>query len=95
MTTLRIRLPQILDELGSSHAVIQASAGTGKTYTLEHLVVDLLLQGIPLEALVIVTFTHKAAQELQSRIRATLQRLLSLTEDEVPRAGETSRTLGP
>lgn len=95
MTTLRIRLPQILDELGSSHAVIQASAGTGKTYTLEHLVVDLLLQGIPLEAFAIVTYTHKATQELQSRIRATLQRLLSLTDDEVPRAGETSRTLGP
>ena len=37
--------PAILDRFSQSrHAVIEASAGTGKTYTIEHMVVDLILR---------------------------------------------------
>ena len=40
---LRFKKPEILRQLPpDAHAVIEASAGTGKTYTLEHLVIDLL-----------------------------------------------------
>ena len=73
MSSVRIGFPAVLDRIGTGHAVIQASAGTGKTYTLEHLVVDLLLQGVALEEICVVTFTQKAALELRSRVRAKLE----------------------
>ncbi len=44
MTAPRYPRPELLRRLaGQRHAVIEASAGTGKTYTLEHVVVELLL----------------------------------------------------
>jgi exodeoxyribonuclease V beta subunit len=56
------------------HAVIEASAGTGKTYTIEQLVLRLLLEtGTPIERILLVTFTEKATGELRLRLRATLE----------------------
>ena len=54
-----------------SHAVIEASAGTGKTYTIEELVVTLLRSGRvqSLDEILVMTFTEKAAGELKDRIR--------------------------
>src|ERR1700746_1879453 len=58
--------------------VIEASAGTGKTYTLEHLVVELLLQGdVTLDRILVVTFTEKATNELRLRLRAKIKELAS------------------
>jgi exodeoxyribonuclease V beta subunit len=60
-------------------AVIEASAGTGKTYLLEHLVVDRVLSGTArLDEILVVTYTEKATDELVSRLRALLGRLLAL-----------------
>ena len=54
----------------SRHAVIEASAGTGKTYTLIELVMRCLTeQRLRLDQLLLVTFTEKATAELRSRIR--------------------------
>lgn len=51
-------------------AVIEASAGTGKTYTIIKLVLRLLIQErLPLEQILLVTFTDKASSELRTRIR--------------------------
>ncbi len=59
------------------HAVIEASAGTGKTYTIEHLVVDRLLRGVcTVDQLLVVTFTEKATAELRRRVRALLEVIL-------------------
>lgn len=71
--------PAILDEiLDGGHKVIDACAGTGKTFTIEHIVVDLLLTGAALlDQILVVTFTEKAAAELRSRIRATIEAVLS------------------
>ncbi len=71
--------PAILDEiLDGGHKVIDACAGTGKTFTIEHIVVDLLLTGAALlEQILVVTFTEKATAELRSRIRATIEAVLS------------------
>ncbi len=57
--------------------VIEASAGTGKTFVLEHLVVDLVIDGIPLDQILVVTFTEKATAELARRIRDKLQHILA------------------
>ena len=57
--------------------LIEASAGTGKTWTMTGLVARLLLeQNRPLSSLLVVTFTEAATAELRERIRARLADLL-------------------
>ncbi len=54
---------------------LEASAGTGKTFAIEHLVVRLLIESdipITIEQILVVTFTRAATRELRSRIRRTL-----------------------
>ena len=52
------------------HAVIEASAGTGKTYCIENLVVRILLEkDCTIDQILLVTFTEKATGELHKRIR--------------------------
>jgi len=55
--------------------LIEASAGTGKTYCLTGLVLRLLLEGHVKDAseLLVVTFTQAATQELIDRIRSALR----------------------
>jgi len=71
--------PRLLDEvLDGGHKIIEASAGTGKTFTIERIVVDLLLTGAAqLDQILVVTFTEKAAAELRSRIRDAIEGVLS------------------
>ncbi|MBT3286185.1 MAG: UvrD-helicase domain-containing protein [Victivallales bacterium] len=60
-------------DLGS-HAVIEASAGTGKTFTIERLVAR-ILRDVPeasIDRLLLLTYTEKATGELRERIRAHL-----------------------
>jgi exodeoxyribonuclease V beta subunit len=71
--------PAILDEiLDGRHKVIDASAGTGKTFTIEQIVVDLIRTGAAqLDQILILTYTKKATAELRSRIRATIEDALA------------------
>jgi exodeoxyribonuclease V beta subunit len=69
------------------HAVIEASAGTGKTYTIERLVLRLLMvkEDASIDRLLILTFTEKAAGELKDRIRSLLHRTMDgNTPDNMP-----------
>ncbi len=69
--------------------VIEASAGTGKTYSISHLVPRLLLEGaLPdLSKLLLVTFTKDAARELAERVRRVLTTLAAPPEpDEAQQA---------
>ena len=55
------------------HYVVKASAGTGKTHTIEQRVLRLLTEGaIPIEQILVVTFTEKATGELKTRLRLML-----------------------
>ena len=74
------------------HALIEASAGTGKTFTIENLVVRLLEEraGISLENILLVTFTEKATSELKIRIREKIEHSLNSPDKD---AGRTSRKL--
>ncbi len=54
--------------------VLEASAGTGKTYTIAALAARYVADGMPLERLLLVTFTRIATGELRERVR---ERLLS------------------
>jgi exodeoxyribonuclease V beta subunit len=87
VSVVRYQKPDVLARIPHrGHAVIEASAGTGKTYTLEHLVVDLLLTaGASIGDILVVTFTEKATGELKQRVRKLLEKLLQLrAEDGAP-----------
>ena len=58
---------------------IEASAGTGKTYTIQLMVAKMLSEiekGISLKKILIVTYTEKAAGELKDRIRKKINEVL-------------------
>ena len=89
-TVVRYRKPIELRCLGRRHAMVEASAGTGKTYVLEHLVVDLLLRaGATLDQILVVTFTEKATIELTHRVRQKLAELCDLRAGD-PREREAA-----
>ncbi|MGH9072867.1 MAG: UvrD-helicase domain-containing protein, partial [Acidimicrobiales bacterium] len=52
--------------------VLEASAGTGKTFTLTALITRFLAEGVPLAGILAVTFTRMATSELRDRIRYRL-----------------------
>ena len=52
--------------------VLEASAGTGKTYTIAALAARYVAEGTPLERLLLVTFTRMATGELRERVRERL-----------------------
>lgn len=60
--------------------LLEASAGTGKTFAIEHVVLRLLLQGRPLESILVLTFTNAATLDLLVRIRSNLHKACSILE---------------
>lgn len=75
VSTARSELPldwQRLDLAGKN--LIEASAGTGKTYTLVLLVMRLLLEReLPLSSILLSTFTEAATAELRARVAARVE----------------------
>lgn len=76
--------PPILDEIPRDcHAVLEASAGTGKTFTLKHLLVELLLDGrVTIDQLLVVTFTRRATAELEVQVRGILTDMLRAFDEQ-------------
>jgi DNA helicase-2/ATP-dependent DNA helicase PcrA len=58
-------------------ALVIAGAGSGKTRTLTYRVAFLLEQGIPPEAVLLLTFTNKAAKEMMQRVNDLLGGVLA------------------
>ncbi len=54
--------------LPSGVTVLEASAGTGKTYTIAALATRYVAEGTPLDRLLLVTFTRMATGELRERV---------------------------
>ncbi|MGK0362411.1 MAG: exodeoxyribonuclease V beta subunit, partial [Bradymonadia bacterium] len=85
MTVAHHVCPPLLSRIpADKHAVIEASAGTGKTYTIEHLVVDRVVSGVPLDEILVVTFTEKATGELRARIRQLVTDVLATPPNAEP-----------
>lgn len=81
MSGVRRARPANLPDPARRLVAVEASAGTGKTYFLEHRVVDLLLRTqATIDQILLVTFTEKATAELRQRIRAKLAELATATE---------------
>ena len=61
--------------------LIEASAGTGKTWTLTGVMLRLIVQaGQPCEKIIATTFTRSAAAEMRQRIRERLQDFYQLLQ---------------
>jgi exodeoxyribonuclease V beta subunit len=64
------------------HYLLEASAGTGKTFSIQNIVVRLLIepQGekdpLPLQKILVVTFTRAATRDLKIRIRSNIEQAL-------------------
>ena len=67
-------LNSIINDL-SENLMIEAGAGTGKTYALVSRVVALVKSGVRMQEIVAITFTEAAAAELSERIRSRLEQL--------------------
>jgi len=68
-----------------SNRLIEASAGTGKTFSIENLTLRLLLEReVPLtiDKILIVTFTRMATHDLKTRIRKNLERAIQRLEEK-------------
>lgn len=69
--------------------LLEASAGTGKTFSIENIVTRLLIeddfitqQTTCLEQILVVTFTRAAARDLKLRIRSTLEKSLIILREQ-------------
>ncbi len=61
--------------------LIEASAGTGKTYTITQLFIRLLVEkNLEIENILVATFTEAATAELRDRIRSKLREALEVFE---------------
>ncbi|MFA5997196.1 MAG: UvrD-helicase domain-containing protein [Candidatus Paceibacterota bacterium] len=54
--------------------LIIAGAGTGKTSTLTHRILNLVKEGVPPSEILAITFTNKAAKEMQERVNHLLEK---------------------
>ena len=61
---------------GSALRVVEASAGTGKTFRITTLVVELVSTGTPIDRIVLSSYTNAAAEELAERVRTALARAI-------------------
>ncbi len=65
--------------------LIEASAGTGKTYTIALLFIRLLLEReLSVDRILVVTFTTAATEELRGRIRLRIREALDTLEGKGP-----------
>ncbi len=63
--------------------LIEASAGTGKTFSIAMMVLRMVAeQNIPIEQILVVTFTKAATEELRERVRSRLAQARALLSGE-------------
>ena len=61
--------------------LIEASAGTGKTYSIAFLYLRFIIErGLEADEILVVTFTSAATEELRNRIRIRLREIIDLLE---------------
>src|SRR5881227_1944012 len=66
-----------------SSAFVSANAGSGKTHVLVQRVIRLLLDGVPPEKILCITFTKAAAANMAERVLSTLGHWVTLSDDEL------------
>jgi exodeoxyribonuclease V beta subunit len=99
-TTTAIKSFNILDPSVRLHRhyLLEASAGTGKTFTIENMVMRLLAGNeeeppIPLEEILVVTFTRAATRELIQRIQSKIQDAINDPPASIPSSPKVQENL--
>ena len=89
MTAANAKSPTPLDVQLGGDLLIEASAGTGKTYALTTLAARAVVEAeVGIERLLVVTFTVAATGELRQRIRRTLREALAGLSDDATPSGQ-------
>src|SRR6202047_348906 len=65
----------------AASAFVSANAGSGKTHVLVQRVIRLLLEGVPPEKILCVTFTKAAAANMAERVFSTLGHWVTLDDN--------------
>lgn len=78
---MKQELTNIFDLEPASRVLVEASAGTGKTYTIVGIFIRLLVEKqLTVDQILTVTFTKKATAELRERILSRLRECLTAAE---------------
>src|SRR5713226_2761754 len=70
----------------AASAFVSANAGSGKTHVLVQRVIRLLLDGVPPEKILCITFTKAAAANMAERVFSTLGHWVTLDDDALDAA---------
>jgi ATP-dependent helicase/nuclease subunit A len=70
----------------AASAFVSANAGSGKTHVLVQRVIRLLLDGVPPEKILCITFTKAAAANMAERVFSTLGHWVTLDDDALEAA---------
>jgi exodeoxyribonuclease V beta subunit len=80
---LKLNEFNVIESPISGTNLIEASAGTGKTYTLSIIFLRLIVEKqLPIEDILVVTFTIAATIELRQKIRDRLKEALSVIDGD-------------
>ena len=71
----------IAEDLPAQTTVLEASAGTGKTYAIVSLAARYLAEGVPISGMLLVTFSRAATAELRERMRERVHGLVGVLAD--------------
>ncbi len=93
MSSMRDWNPTADESIETGITLLEASAGTGKTYNIASVLLRLVAAcGLKMRDILVVTFTRAATAELQDRIRARLSEAVAFIEGR-GRAGEGDEVL--
>ncbi len=83
---LAVREAQARASNPEASSFVAANAGSGKTHVLVNRVIRLLLNGVPPEKILCITFTKAAAANMAQRVFTTLGHWVTLGDDELDAA---------
>jgi ATP-dependent helicase/nuclease subunit A len=81
-----VRDAQVRASNPAASAFVSANAGSGKTHVLVQRVIRLLLEGVPPEKILCVTFTKAAAANMAERVFSTLGHWITLDDRALDQA---------
>ena len=90
-----MRQPEPFDitaDLPEHTTVLEASAGTGKTYAIVGLAARHLAEGVPISQMLLVTFSRAATAELRERMRSRVRELVGALADPADALTTAERT---
>ena len=74
--------------------LVAASAGTGKTYSIQTLYLRLVMvEGLAVQQILVVTFTKAATKELKERLQKVLREALDFQNGAMPKPSHHTKNI--